>query len=564
MPRVARPAGAGVTQLGAVKPIAADTPYQNLKAPDLSSGARLMQEMGAKGQDAVLAQSASQLADRQQDETLKLLEAQEQGAAEERSIIDEMSSTQEGNAIGSAKKAKDRINAFIDSMATTEGLTTQGKIARKRYENSLRNSVSSQGDQHERAEKQKYITNMAKTSITTAQERGVDYYHSDTEMTKQAGLIAQRSKSVAELTTVPGTKGAKILAERLRSENVSKMYTGAIDRALANGHTERAKDLLAQAKAGGLIDAASGDLGRAEKAVSIGTNNQFAKDNAPGIVSDNAGNLAAALKAARNMAGGNAEKEDALVEEVKTQFGEIEAAEKISLKKKKADAVGLARAGKFDEIPNGDLAEMGGPMTSTLEAISARKRRGAAIQSVPSVYNKFNNMSADALAENIMTPEALSQLSDDDWQKFSDRQANNTAEKTAQQSRTQIVTGALKSAGITSDESIYNFNKALDLAIRSIEEDKGGKKATPEEVRKATDLLLIEGEYKGTTVDPDVRAYELKEGQTFLLDDYSDIPDTEIAAIRKEAGDRRLSNAQVLQVYNAKINADIKKAKGWD
>ena len=565
MPRVTpRPADTGASKLGTVQPIAADQEFSRLKTPDMSGGAVALQKFGAGIASGAEDFAMQMLADQKDDETISLLKTQEAGDEEMRAIKDEMKSLQGANAIGATAKATKRVTTFIDGLDDDEGMSSEGKIARMRYTNSLRKGL---GDieTHERGEKQKYIVTMQNTAMVAAQERGVDYYYDDNEMSKQAGLIAQRAKDVAKMTTVAGSKGAALLADKLHKEGVSTMYSGAITRALAKDQPDRAEELLKQAQQGGFLDAASGELAKQEKAVSLATADEWGRDTANLAMASDPNDLERQLATARKIAkeaGVSPAKEAAAIKRIKDNYAENETIRKEEMREKKADAVGLAMAGNFDQIPKGVLAELG-LFAGTLEKMSSDKRRGASVASDPAVYNRFNNMSPEDLKQNILSTDALTKLSESDWRKFSDRQSkSDPAQKTAQRSRSATVTQALKSAGVTSDTEVKGFNDALDDAIL-LHEQATGKKIKSEDIRRLTDLLLIDGEYKGTGFkDPDVKIFELKDGQTFIMDDYSDIPVEEITKIRAGTN-TKLSQTQVLNIYNAALNAKIKKARGF-
>ena len=479
MPKVARPAEAGVSKLGSVQPIAADQQYQTLKLPDLSGEAKGLQKFGAGITTGAEGFALQMLADKRDDENISLLETQMQGDEELRKINEKYLSLNEGNAVGAGAKAKADMEAFITSLgADPEDMTAEGKIARRRYTNSLRSAVSSI-ENHERAEKKKYISSMMKTAIATAQEKGIDNYNNDTELATQAGLIAQRSREVARITM--RGKAADVLAEKLRSENISKMYAGAINRALAQGQEERAEELLKTAQAGDLLDANNGDLATAIKAVNIGTDNKFAKTEATTIMahSVHGATLTSALAEGRRRAGKDADKEDAVVTEITKRFGEIEAARAITIRKMKIEAIGMALDGKFDQIPKEHLAALG-LMAKSLEAMSNRKATNTPLTSDRKLYVKLNKITnLTDLETELLEPSTMDKLSETDYKMFSNRLNANPSTQTALQSRTQIVTSAIKAANDNGadldDNDVYDFNSKLDIALAQIEATNGGR-----------------------------------------------------------------------------------------
>ena len=567
MPKVIRPAEAGASKLGGIQPIAADQQFQTLKLPDLSGKAKGAQRLGAGITTGAEGFAIQMLADKRDDENISLLETQMQGDEELRRINEKYLSLNEGNAVGAGAKAKAEMDTFITGLgADPKDMTAAGKIARRRYTNSLRSSVSAI-ENHERAEKKKYISSMMKTAIATAQETGIDHYDDDEKLATQAGLIAQRSREVARLTM--RGEAADILAEKLRSENISKMYAGAINRALAQGQEGRAEELLKTAQAGDLLDANNGDLATAIKAVNIGTDNKFAKTNATTIMADSihGATLTSALAEGRRRAGKDADKEDALVTEITKRFGEIEAARKIDLRKKKIDAVGMALDGKFDQIPKENLAALG-TMAKALEAMSNRKATNTPLTSDKKLHVRLNKITNLAdLETELLKSSTMNKLSETDYRMFSNRLNANPSARTALQTRTQIVTSALKVANLN-DNDVYEFNSKLDIALAQIEATNGGKKPTSTEIREQVDLLLIDGEYvskKGYGAGPDIRAFALPKGEKFVRwAKVSDVPDEIMEKMKKAAQSYKvnMTEQQLLDRYNEQITRRIRKSLG--
>jgi hypothetical protein len=496
-----------------------------------------------------------------------------QGDEELRRINEKYLSLNEGNAVGAGAGAKAEMNTFITGLgADPEDMTAAGKIARKRYTNSLSSSISAI-ENHERAEKKKYISSMMKTAIATAQEKGIDNYNNDTELATQAGLIAQRSREVARITM--RGKAADVLAEKLRSENISKMYAGAINRALAQGQEERAEELLKTAQAGDLLDANNGDLATAIKAVNLGTDNKFGKTNATTIMADpvHGATLTSALAEGRRRAGKDEDKEDAVVKEITKRFGEIEVARATAIRKMKIDAIGMALDGKFDQIPKENLAALG-LMAPSLEAMSNRKATNTPLTSDKKLHVRLNKITNLAdLETELLKSSTMDKLSETDYRMFSNRLNANPSTQTALQSRTQIVTSAIKAANDNGadlgDSDVYDFNSKLDAALAHVKDTNTGKKpATRTQIREQVDLLLIEGEYvskKGVGAGPDIRAYELPKGEKFVRwAKVSDVPDEIMESMKKAAQSHgvNMTEQQLLDRYNETITRRLRKSLG--
>lgn len=241
------------------------------------------------------------------------------------------------------------------------------------------------------------------------------------------------------------------------------------------------------------------------------------------------------------------------------------------LKIKKTKAVHKARQGNFEGIGDAVLAELGGNMAAALRKISASVKRGAPIISDPKIVNELNRMKPDELvAVELLEAKYLGGLSVTKWEHFSGKQSGildnkDPTKKTAMRTRVQIVTQNLKSAGITDDTKVLNFNNLMDDGIAAIEaRNKDGAKATSAQIQELADLLLIEGEYEGAPwrTDPDVRVFQLQKGQVFFLDNVSDIPPAELRTLRataEEIGKRKYSDTELLELYNIDLRNRILK-----
>jgi len=568
--RVPRPVQPG--QVGDVQRDPVRQDIQRFDVPLLDQPAKTAGLLGAGLTD--FSEFQLQLAEEQ--ETLALLQTQDTGDAEARTIIQGELSQLGGNAVGAGDRALEAYETLVTQLKPADNLTAAGEAAHKAYLRSLKNTILNGVASHEREQTRVHTIEMIDTSIANAQDKGVLAFNDDEVLIKQMGLIYQRAKARADMTAVPGSDEAKELSEKLAREAISKMYLGAINRALAQPEThKRAEALLIAARESDLLDAGNGDLANAEAAVETGGTLNTAQEQATVIMlGDNGNDLIAALAEARAFAGEDSALEKSLVAEVAARFGERKAADALDLKAKKTEAVALARKGEFNKIEPSVLAELGGTMTSTLQNISARFRRKAALFSDPSIYNKLNRMLDDDLAkEDLLTSEYLENLSESDFRKFSDRQSTllNATDPTvpavvsAQRTRTQIVNQALAAADITNDVEIKGFNDALDNAIFALELDTQ-KKATPQQVQELADLLLIDGEYEGgpgSFADPDVYVFELQQGQQFMLDDLSDIPEHDLIALRAAAeanGQADIKDDDLLELYNEHLRRRIAAA----
>ena len=276
--KVPTPAVPGGAQVGNVTTApSANTPFQSFSVPNLGedfgkvveTDSSLTQLAGGLSDSLQkLSQKAAQ--DQRDAESLDLLKKQNYGDEAVRVVIDNEVSLMGENALGGT----DRVEAAIDDIekglrADTDNLSTSGKIALEQYIRSLRSKALAAVMSHERQQRYAHTIEVVDTSIKNAIQDGVTGFMDSLELNKAQELIAQRALTRAKLTTVPGSKDARELAELLMRNSTSIMYEEAINRALAmndlTGST-RAVELLAEAKGAGLLSADA--LGRAEAAVS--------------------------------------------------------------------------------------------------------------------------------------------------------------------------------------------------------------------------------------------------------------------------------------------------------
>ena len=265
-----------------------------------------------------------------------------------------------------------------------------------------------------------------------------------------------------------------------------------------------------------------------------------------------------------------AETKELIRAQYKDRLADEVAQEKQELQIKKTNAVKLARAGKFEQIGDAVLAQLGAPMAAALRKISDDVRRGAPGISDPHIVNELNRMKPEELVRvDLLGKKYLSGLSVRGWDHFSDKQSrilDDPSKRAATRSRVQIVTQSLKSAGITNSTQVLNFNIAMDAGIAAIvKSNKDGAEATSAQIQELADLLLINGEYKGGPwrPDPNVRVFQLQRGQMFFLDDWRDIPPAQLRNLRAAAelfgGGLVYTNADLLALYNINVRKRVQK-----
>lgn len=251
---------------------------------------------------------------------------------------------------------------------------------------------------------------------------------------------------------------------------------------------------------------------------------------------------------------------DATVTRIRNRANEDKAVESAQLKEKKTEAVGLAQNGKFDEIDPGVLADLGGAMTETLRKISSQARRGAPQISDPKIENELNQMPPEELEKaDLLNPKYLNGLSASRHTSWLDTQGRlvrekDPAQRTALRTRSQIVSGDLKAAGLAKNtDAVALFNRRMDEEILALEQ-RTGKKAQPQEIQAISDRLLIAGEVVGSVIDPDKRFFQVEPGEDFFISDVDEIPQAQMTgfkgALERFLG-RPASDDEVVDEYNS-------------
>lgn len=158
------------------------------------------------------------------------------------------------------------------------------------------------------------------------------------------------------------------------------------------------------------------------------------------------------------------------------------------------------------------------------------------VQTDQAVYARLSMMDVgDFETVDLMDPQYRTGLSETDWKRFVDRQSslrNSTdrqaasAERAGQQTRTQIVTNALRAAGIDPTpkdnerekaERVASFNRAFDDRLASWHAENRGKRPTSQDLQRIADELLIQGRIEGTGIwgmgQTARRAFEVRDAQ---------------------------------------------------
>jgi hypothetical protein len=166
----------------------------------------------------------------------------------------------------------------------------------------------------------------------------------------------------------------------------------------------------------------------------------------------------------------------------------------------------------LDQLSPSELAVLDGEPIERERLEQFVSRRGKT-ETDPEVYAKLRLMDPDDFVEvDLLAPEYRTRLSENDWKREVDRQATMTqsadrraaaAEKSGERNRVQLVSDALREAGIdpTPKESdkktaakVASFNRALDGRIDGWKAENKGKRMTSADMRMMIDELLVNGE----------------------------------------------------------------------
>lgn len=263
--KVPTPAVPGGAQVGNVTTApSANTPFQSFSVPNLGEDFGKVVETDspltqlAPGVSEGLQKLAQKAAQDQRDaENLDLITKQNYGDEALLAAVNEEQSLLGEHALGGT----DRMTAALDTLENelrkeTDNLTQAGQIALERYIHNLRTRGMSAVTAHEREQRHAFTIEQIDVSMSNAINTGVINYMDPQAMESSLLLLGQRARTRAEMTMEPGSQNAKDLAEKILRENASKLYSGAIGRALNEkslGGATRAKELLAEAKATELL-----------------------------------------------------------------------------------------------------------------------------------------------------------------------------------------------------------------------------------------------------------------------------------------------------------------------
>ncbi|WP_425407576.1 hypothetical protein [Hwanghaeella sp.] len=262
-----------------------------------------------------------------------------------------------------------------------------------------------------------------------------------------------------------------------------------------------------------------------------------------------------ALSAARRIA--DPDLRDDVVRRVTNRYAELGRLESDAAHNRKAQAVELAQAGRYEEIPAETLAELPPTMADTLAKMSERAIRGAPAISDPAMYVELSRMTPEQLKSvDLLDERYLQGLDTQDWQAFVDRQrsayqSNAPGKAVEGRTRTQIFNATVKEFNFNDEEAAL-LGRRFDEEISAF---NASNDRNPDalEMQEIVDRLTVEGAvpnaYLGF-VDKDIRAFEAAPDEVFEVDDVEEVPTGFAEAFTRHHG-RKPTDDELVDTYNA-------------
>lgn len=563
MPRVPTPALQGDQRLGAVQQVTdPQTPFQNLRAPDLTGSGRALVEAGRNISRAGDALSQIALDKRRLEDERNLLEIQTTFGKWRRDQLyaeGGILSRKNGNAVGLQQEYEQKSEQFLSQALAGRELSAAGLAAAQQWLGSQRTSFLERVGAHENEQLTNYNNQLQEANIENLVDEGSYFYRDPDKFALAESGIRQAAQDMAKRQGLDGQAAEEFIESR-----VAGLYTAAISRALVNGYPALAKTYLEQATVREYLT--GDDLAKAEGAVRERTVKEEAFQVTQDIMTRFAGNEPGALSYIRENVTDPDVRERA-VAEVTTRFQEQRRFREERLRNLRIEAVTLAREGRFDEIPDETLAEIGGEMTARLIKLDADARSGFATVTDFATYNRLNRMTDEQLLDvDLTSEEYVGKLSRSDAEKFSNLQgalqrggADASDARSGLRTRAQIISGAAKALRLN-DEQEYNLSRAVDDRLASM---------TPEE-RKSADIQDIVDDLivEGTTASPDAWLQPTRplfetpvsERGQFRVIDVEDIPAQdrdELALVLRDANGRVPTDEEMLAAYNRYLQAQL-------
>lgn len=281
----------------------------------------------------------------------------------------------------------------------------------------------------------------------------------------------------------------------------------------------------------------------------------------------------AALAAAREIK--DPEVRDAATSRINARFAEIEA-----IDADRNEEVFKASAAKIEQgasVRDLDLITWLTILTpAQRQALDQREKQlqsGVVVETDQALWYELRREAANNPAEFVKRDLLLHRpsLSDPDFQSMADLQAriqaaDGTADKLLSGIRTSanVVDGALREIGVEYGASASPEQNAQANRFRRMVDDRvldlqrvTGKEATPEEVQRITDELIVKGEVPGSVLgiipwSTAKRRFEVEAGEEFAVTDTEDVPAEDRrqieAALRRRG--RPITDSAVLELFN--------------
>jgi hypothetical protein len=230
---------------------------------DFKSGQRL----GAAADVAAEQISAAFERRRVHRENVDLLEHQENVNSAAREFIANATSQLGGNARGITETTAAAMQTLADERLLNVGdLSRSGQLALRQLVVNAQTRVLSAVSTHETTQTTAHELALLNTALASRITAGAAGYSDSDVLHRQATLIAEDAVSIASITASDDEE-IRAAAEQIAREATSTMYVQAINRAMGNDNTPKAKELLDEGREMQFLDAGNGDLARAEAAV---------------------------------------------------------------------------------------------------------------------------------------------------------------------------------------------------------------------------------------------------------------------------------------------------------
>ena len=585
MARVPTPVTQGAQNIGAVKPIAADTPFQSFQTSGDMFGAGLGKSLSSAGSELMgAAQDIKAFSDKRAEDAslIKTMELEGmvlENDAEQRRIF---SQTNLGGAKDAAKNYKKQVDDFNNKL-DTKGLTPTAAARFKLFRLKSGTTGYSAAFRHESEQTELQIVGLANERTKSYSEAAQGQYNNP-QLAIDATNVIRSSETLA---------GQRLGLEKTQidanvQDKVSAMNLGRIKAAITDDNSAFAKKIYEEGKLNNSID--GDDLEAAQGMLKTATMKDESRKNAEAYISGAEGEQDALDKAKKIKDTG---VYDATVARIKDHYATGRRIDNDARVANKREAWKLvADGGSFDDLGPDQKASLDGTTISSMKAFEARRAKtgvGYAAISKPSVMVELHNLyQADKTKfteEQIINK--IGDLSESDFKYWLKLQS--TVDKADEKSKAKAISytmsdklakeylneAQIKYGTSAGEDDAKKSNKVLSL-VREMVDDAytKGVPITRADIDKGLANIFLTGELytRGEFFDPDGKAFEFKGVETkggFVIVDAgeqkpriskaSGVPQTELDGIFKaiDANDNLDMNVQTIMDLYAK-----KKKKG--